>query len=59
MDSQMERTNQEVERYLRTFMDEEQEDWADWLSLAELSYNNLIHEATGQTPFYLNKGRHP
>jgi hypothetical protein len=56
---QMERTNWEVERYLWAYVEEQQEDWADWLSLAEFSYNNVVHEATGSTPFYLNHGRHP
>jgi hypothetical protein len=41
------------------FMNYQQDDWADWLPLAEFMYNNTIHEATGHTPFFLNKGRHP
>jgi hypothetical protein len=58
-DSQMERINQEVEKYLRMFTNHQQDDWMDWLPLAEFTYNNAVHEATGQTPFFLNKGRHP
>jgi hypothetical protein len=37
----------------------QQDDWVEWLPLAEFTYNNGIHEATGQTPFYLNRGQHP
>jgi transposase InsO family protein len=59
MDGQTERVNWEVKKYLRTFINYRQDDWADWLPLAEFAYNNAIHEATGQTPFFLNKGRHP
>jgi hypothetical protein len=51
--------NHEVEKYLRIFVNNRQDDWADWLPLAEFAYNNAIHEATGYTPFYLNRGRHP
>jgi hypothetical protein len=58
-DGQTERTNREVEKYLRMFVNNQQDDWVDWLPLAEFSYNNAVDEATGQTPFYLNKGRHP
>ena len=29
------------------------------LPLAEFAYNNSLHEVVGQTPFYLNYGRHP
>jgi hypothetical protein len=58
-DGQTERVNQEVEEFLRMFTNFQQGDWVDWLPLAEFAYNNAIHEATGQTPFYLNKGRHP
>jgi hypothetical protein len=55
-DGQMERVNREVEKYLRTFVNHKQDDWADWLPLAEFTFNNSIHEATRQTPFFLNKG---
>jgi transposase InsO family protein len=59
MDGQTERVNRKVEKYLRTFVNHKQDDWADWLPLAEFAFNNLVHEATGQTPFFLNKGQHP
>jgi hypothetical protein len=58
-DGQTEQTNREVEKYLRMFTNHQQDDWVDWLPLAEFAYNNAIHEATGQTPFFLNRGRHP
>jgi hypothetical protein len=57
-DVQTERINQEVEKFLRMFMNFQQDDWVNWLPLAEFTYNNAVHEATGQTPFFLNKGRH-
>ncbi|PFH45083.1 hypothetical protein AMATHDRAFT_130838, partial [Amanita thiersii Skay4041] len=42
----------------------EQDDWANWLSIAKYQYNDKIHSAftdgtTGETPFFLNYGRHP
>jgi hypothetical protein len=58
-DGQTERTNREVEKYLRMFINNRQDDWADWLPLAEFAYNNAVNEATGFSPFYLNKGRNP
>jgi hypothetical protein len=58
-DGQTERVNQEIEAYLRIFVNERQSDWAEWLPLAEFSYNNSIHSATRQTPFMLDMGRHP
>jgi hypothetical protein len=58
-DGQTERTNREVKKYLRMFVNHQQDDWVDWLPLAEFAYNNTVHEATGQTPFFLNRGRHP
>ena len=56
-DGQTERVNQEVEQYLRLFVNHRQDDWADWLSMAEFSYNNRIQASTRQTPFMLNSGR--
>src|SRR5258707_9530651 len=59
MDRQMEQVNQEIEAYLRVFVSHHQDDWADWLPLAEFAYNNCIHSATHCTPFKLDSGQHP
>jgi len=45
-DGQMERINQELEQYLRVFIDHRQEQWSNWLGIAEFAYNNKIHMAT-------------
>jgi len=58
-DSQTERVNQELEQYLRLYCNYRQNDWAEWLSIAEFSYNNRIHSSTGQSLFLVNLGRHP
>lgn len=58
-DGQTERTNRVLEEYLRHYVNPHQDDWDEWLSLAEYAYNNSVHEATGHTPFFLNYGRHP
>jgi len=39
-------------------MNYQQDDWMDWLAIAEFSYNDKKHAATGKTPFELNFGRH-
>jgi len=36
-----------------------QDDWTEWLAMAEFAYNDKKHGATGGTPFELNLGRHP
>jgi len=58
-DGQTERVNQELEQYLRLFIGERQDDWADLLPMAELQYNNHIHSSIQQTPFFLDSGHHP
>jgi hypothetical protein len=58
-DGQTERINQEIEQYLRLFVNYRQDDWAEWLALAEFSYNDKIQSSTGYSPFFLNYGRHP
>jgi transposase InsO family protein len=59
--SQTEQINCEMEKYLRMCTNNQQTDWADWLPLTEFTTttNNVVQEATGQTPFYLNKDHHP
>ena len=58
-DGQTERVNQELEQYLRIFVNERQDDWDELLPMAEFQYNNHIHSSTQQTPFFLDSGRHP
>ena len=58
-DGQMERINQELEQYLRIFIDHRQEQWLDWLGMAEFAYNNKIHAATETLPFKANYGQDP
>jgi len=40
MDGQTERMNQELEQYLRFFVDHRQKDWPEWLASAEFVVNN-------------------
>src|SRR6266436_3990989 len=58
-DGQTERMNQEIEAYLRVFVSHRQDDWANWLPLAEFAYNNKVHAATRRTLFELDAGQHP
>src|SRR5260221_10409653 len=58
-DGQMEHMNQEIEAYLHVFVSHQQDDWADWLPLAEFVYNNKVHAATCWTLFELDAGQHP
>ena len=58
-DGQIERINQELEQYLRVFIDYRQEQWPDWLGTAEFLYNNKIHTATKILPFNVNYGQDP
>jgi hypothetical protein len=58
-DGQTERVNQELEQYIRLFVNERQNDWCGLLPLAEFQYNNHIHSATQNIPFLLDTGRIP
>jgi len=58
-DGQTERVNQELDQYLRLFVNERQDDWYDLLPMAEFQHNNHVHSATQQPPFLLDTGRIP
>ena len=58
-DGQTERANQELEQYLRMFVDYRQEQWPDWLGTAEFAYNNKVNSSTKVSPFMANSGRNP
>ena len=51
--------NQEIKQYLRLFINYRQNDWHEWLSCAEFSYNDKIQTSTEHSPFYVNYGCHP
>ena len=54
---QTERMNQELEQYLRFFVDHRQKDWPEWLASAEFAVNNKVHTTTKVSPFMANYGR--
>jgi len=58
-DGQTERVNQELEQYLRMFIDHRQEQWPEWLGTAEFAYNNKVHLSTQTTSFKANYGQDP
>jgi len=49
--------NQELEQYLRFFVDHRQKDWPEWLASAEFAVNNKVHIATKVSPFMANYGK--
>ena len=57
MDRQTEQMNQELEQYLRLFVDHRQKDWLEWLALVEFAVNNKAHTAIKVLPFIVNYGR--
>jgi len=58
-DGQTERTNQELEQYLRMYVNHRQSNWSEWLATAEFAFNNKVHTATKMSPFQVNYGREP
>ena len=40
-------------------MNQRQDDWFDWLSIAEFPYNDQIHASTQTSPFMLDTGQNP
>jgi len=58
-DRQMERINQELEQYLQIFVNHYQEQWLEWLGMAEFTYNNKVHTGTKVLPFEANNGQNP
>ena len=57
MDGQTEQMNQELEQYLRFFVEHRQKDWLEWLALAKFAVNNKAHTTTKVLPFIANYGR--
>ena len=58
-DGQTERVNQELEQYLRMFINHRQEQWPEWLGTAEFAYNNKVYLSTKTSSFKANYGQDP
>ena len=56
-DGQIERINQELEQYLRFFIDHRQKDWLEQLVSAEFAVNNKIYSTIKVSLFMANYGR--
>jgi len=54
---QTEQINQELQQYLRFFVEHRQKDWLEWLALAEFAVNNKVYMATKVLLFIANYRR--
>lgn len=58
-DGQSERANRTLEEYLRHFVSPRQDDWDEYLDLAEFAINDSVNPSTGYTPFFMAYGENP
>ena len=58
-DGQTERTNRFIQDYLRGLVNPFQNDWDQFLALAEFAYNARIHSSIGMAPFEADLGYNP
>src|SRR3979411_583979 len=58
-DGQTERMNAVMEQHLRAYVNYLQDNWTDYLFLAEFAGNNQVSDTTTLSPFFANLGYHP
>lgn len=58
-DGQTERMNHTIADMLRCLVCFDQSNWDELLPLVEFAYNNSVNSSTGETPFFVDTGRHP
>ena len=58
-DGQSEKTNQKLEQFLWFYANTKQNNWVQFLSLAEFAFNSWCNESTGKSTFELLMGYNP
>ena len=58
-DGQSERTNRTVIEALRSYVNERNDNWCDYIPIIEIAINDSKNESTGYSPFELNLGYSP
>jgi transposase InsO family protein len=58
-DGLTERMNSSMEQYLRIYTSHQQDDWVQWLPLAEFAANNTTSDATECSAFFAVSGMDP
>ena len=48
-----------MEQYLQLYISYRQDNWVEWLPIAEFAHSNRQHLSTGRSPFIVNLRRHP
>ena len=50
-DGQTEQLNCKINQYLRTYVNDHQNEWAKWIKIAQFIWNNMVSEVTTDSPF--------
>ena len=58
-DGQMERLNREINQYLRTYVNDRQNDWAKWIKITQFIWNNTVSEVTTDSLFGITQSYSP
>ena len=58
-DGQTERLNHEINQYLRTYVNDRQDDWAKWIKIAQFVWNNMVSEVTTNSLFGITRSYSP
>ena len=51
--------NRDLQQYLQLFTTENQDKWADWLSITQFSYNGKKQASTKKSPFEITRSYVP
>ena len=58
-DGQTEWLNWEINQYLRTYVSDQQADWAKWIKITQFIWNDTVSEVTTDSPFGITRSYSP